>query len=91
MRGRVLIIEDINAHTPMCNPYFWQNINARLLKKLIKGYKLIVNNNSDFLTRLSSLRVFIIHLALTSPKLGLLCVLLWKNIRIEGQKISKQL
>ena len=41
---------------------------------MIEIYDLIVNNDTDFLTCLASYGIFIIDLALTSPKLDLLWV-----------------
>lgn len=54
IQGRILIVEDINAHNPMWNPHCCQKQNASLFAKLIKTYKLLVNNNIDFPIRLGS-------------------------------------
>ena len=70
MRGRVLIIGDMNAHSPIWNPHCQQNINAGPIEELIESYELIVNNNTDFPTRPSSPKISIIDLALTSLDLG---------------------
>lgn len=74
MKGRVLIIGDINAHSSIWNPHCWQNVNTGSLKELIESYELIVNKDTDFFTRPSSPGISIIDLALTSPELGLLRV-----------------
>ena len=70
MRGQVLIVGDMNAHSPIWNPHYRQNINARPLEEIIESYELIVNNNIDFPTRPSSPGISIIDLALTGPDLG---------------------
>ena len=72
IRGRVLIVGDVNAHSAMWNPHCRQNINAGPLELLIERYELIVNNDTNFPTRPSSPGISIIDLALTSPELGLL-------------------
>ena len=60
----------MNAHSPIWNPHCRQRVNARPLEELIDNYELIVNNNTDFLTRPLSPGISIIDLALTSPELG---------------------
>lgn len=70
IRGRVLIVGDMNAHSTMWNPRCHQKQNAGPLEELIEGYGLIVNNDVDFPTRPASRGVSIIDLALTSPTLG---------------------
>lgn len=71
IRGRVLIFGNINAHNIMWNPQSQQSKNAGLLEELIQSFDLIVNNDIDFFTRLSSQEISIIDLTLTSPELGL--------------------
>ncbi len=56
----------------MWNPDCRQNVNAGPLKEFIKSYELIVNNDTNFPPRPSSLGISIIDLALTSSDLGLL-------------------
>lgn len=68
---RVFIVRDINANSSMRNSHCRQNVNVGPLKKLIKSYELMVNNNTNFSTRLSSLRISIIDLALINSGLGL--------------------
>ena len=70
MRGQVLIVGDMNAHSPMWNPHCRQNNNAGPLEELIERCELIVNNDTKFPTRPSSPGISIIDLALTSPDLG---------------------
>ncbi len=70
--SRVLIVGDMNMHSPIWNPYCHQRQNAGLLEEPIEIYELFVNNNTDFPTRPESRGRSIIDLALTSPGLGLL-------------------
>ena len=70
IRGRVLIVGDVNAHSPMWNPHCRQKVNAGPLEELLESYELIVNNDTDFPTRPSSPGISIIDLALTSLELG---------------------
>ena len=51
IRGRVLIVGDMNAHSPIWNPHCHQRQNAGPLEELIETYELLVNNNTDFPTR----------------------------------------
>ena len=74
IRGRVLIVEDMNAHSPSWNPHCRQRQNAGPLKEMIETYDLFVNNNTDFSTRPRSWEFSIIDLALTNPDLGVLRV-----------------
>ncbi len=74
IKGRILIVGDINAHSTMRNPHCRQPKNAGPLEELIEGFELIVNNDSDFPTRPQSQRISIIDLALTSQELGVLRV-----------------
>ena len=60
---RVLIVGDMNAYSPIWNPHYRQNINVGPLEELIESYELIVNNDTDFPTRSSSLGISIIDLA----------------------------
>ena len=70
IRGRVLIVGNINAHSTMWNPHCRQPKNAGPLEELIEGFELIVNNDTDLPTRLLSQGISIIDLVLTSPELG---------------------
>ena len=60
----------MNAYSSMGNPHYRENVNAGPLEELIESYELIVNNDTEFPTRPSSLGISIIDLALTSPDLG---------------------
>lgn len=64
----------MNAHSPIENPHYQQNINAGPLEELIENYELIINNNTKFPIYISSPGMSIIDLALTSLNLGLLQV-----------------
>ena len=72
IRGRVLIVGDMNAHSSIWNPHCRQKQNAGPLEELIETYELLINNDTDFPTRPGSRGISIIDLALTSPDLGLL-------------------
>ncbi len=74
IRGRVLIVGDMNAHSNMWNPHCRQKQNAGLLEEIIETYDLIVNNDTDFPTRPASRGISIIDLALISPDLNLVQV-----------------
>ena len=74
IRGRVLIVGDMNAHSPSWNPHCRQRQNAGPMEELIETYDLLVNNNTDFPTRPGSRQFSIIDLALTNPDLGILRV-----------------
>ena len=75
IKRQVLIVGDINAHSPVWNPYCHRRKNAGPLEELIDSYELIVNNDPDYATRPSSQgSLSIIDLALTSPELGPLSV-----------------
>ena len=61
---------DMNAHSTMWNPHCHKRLNAERLEKLIETYELLINNDPNFATCLSSPGMSIIYLALTSPELG---------------------
>ena len=60
----------MKAYSPMWNPRCYHKQNTGPVEELIEIYELLVNNNTDFPTRLTSRGVSIIDLALTSPNLG---------------------
>ena len=67
----MLIVRNINAHSPIWNPHCYIKKNSGPLEELIDCYKLIVNNNPDYITYLSSQSmVSIIDLAQSSLELG---------------------
>lgn len=70
IRGRVLLVGDMNAHSPNWNPRCTRLQNAGPLEELIDTFELIVNNNTDIPTRPASQGVSIIDLALTTGLLG---------------------
>lgn len=76
MKHRVLIVGDMNVHSPIWNPHCHQRKNAGPLEDFIDSYDWIVNNDPDYYaTRPSSQgQLSIIDLALTSPELGQLPV-----------------
>lgn len=69
MKQQIFIIEDMNAYSPIWNPYCRSKKNTGLFKELIDSYKLIVNNDPDYAIRpLSQGQLSIIDLVFTSPK-----------------------
>lgn len=71
----MLIIGDMNTHSPIWNPYCYTKKNAGPLEEPIDSYEVIINNNPDYATRqLSQESVPIIDLALESPDLSPLCM-----------------
>ena len=54
IRGQVLILRDMNAHSFISNPPCWQNVISGPLKEFVESYKLIVNNDVNCLIRPSS-------------------------------------
>lgn len=44
------MVRDINIYNPIYNLHCYQKQNIGPLEELIKIYKLLVNNNIDFLT-----------------------------------------
>lgn len=51
----------------MWNLYYRQSINVGLLKERLESQEIIVNNDTEFPTRLVSLGISIIRLDLTCP------------------------
>lgn len=71
LKGRVLVLGNMNAHSPMWNPHCQTRKNSGPLEALIDRFELIVNKNPDYATRpISHGGVSIIDLALSSPELG---------------------
>ena len=70
LRGRVLLLGDINAHSPSWNSHCNRRQNEGPLEELIETYELIVNNSIDLPTWPASQGVSIIDLALTTVELG---------------------
>ena len=70
IKGRVLLLGDMNAHSPSWNPHCVRRQNAGPLEDLIDKFELIVNNNTDYPTRLQSQEISIIDLALITASLG---------------------
>ena len=58
----------------MWNPHYYKKLNTKLIEKCFNISKLFINNNPDFAIHPSSPKMSIIDLALTSPKLSLLCI-----------------
>ena len=51
IKGRVLILGDMNAHSTMWNHHCRHRQNAGPLEEFIERYELLVNSNTDFPTR----------------------------------------
>lgn len=69
LQGRVLLLRDMNAHSPSWNPHCTRRQNSALLESLIDRYELIINNNTDYPTRPRSQEISVIDLALTRQAL----------------------
>lgn len=70
IRGRMLLLGDMNAHSPSWNSHCTRRQNAGPLEELIDIFELIVNNSPDIPTRPASQGVSIIDLALITGLLG---------------------
>lgn len=70
IRGRVLLLGDMNAHSPLWNPHCQRRINAKPLEELIEKFHLLINNESGRATRPASRGVSIIDLSLSTIELG---------------------
>lgn len=71
IKGQVVIIGDINVYSTVSNCYCYQKHKIDPLENLIKTYRLIVNNNTNSSTCLSSHELLFIDFALTNFELGL--------------------
>lgn len=67
IRGHVLLVGDINAHSSTWNLHYIRQQNAALFEELINKFELIVNNKTDFATQPVSQGISIIDLA---PSIG---------------------
>ena len=63
---------DINAHSLIWNPHCQRRQNATILEDFIEQFRLFINNKPRRSTYLSSRKVLVIDLALSSIELGLL-------------------
>ena len=76
IRGRVLFLGDVNAHSPVWNPHYRRRDNAKPLEDLIEKFDLLINNKLGRTTRPASTGVSVIDLALSTVELGFLT--LWE-------------
>lgn len=76
IRVRVLLLGDVNAHSPIWNPHCRRRKNAQPLEDLIERFDLLINDESERTTRPAIDGVTIIDLALSTVKLGFLT--LWE-------------
>ena len=70
IRGRVLFLRDVNAHSPIWNSHCRGRKNAKPLEDLIEKFNLLINNESGRTTRPASDGISIIDLALSTAELG---------------------
>lgn len=77
IRGQVLFLGDMNAHSPIWNPHCRGRKNAKPLEDLIEKFDLLINNKSGRTTRPASEGVSITDLALSTAELGFLT--LWET------------
>lgn len=68
--GRVLLLGDVNAHSPVWNLHCQRRKNAKPLEDLIERFDLLINNESGRTTRPASTGVSVIDLALSTVELG---------------------
>ena len=71
-----MFLGDVNAHSPIWNPYCRGRKNAKPLKEFIEKFNLLINNESGRTTRPASDGVSIIDLALSTVELSFLT--LWE-------------
>lgn len=76
IRGRVLLLGDINTQSPTWNPHCRRKKNTKPLEDIIEKFDSLINNESGQATRPASNGVSIIDLALTTAELGFLT--LWE-------------
>ena len=70
IQGRVLIAGDINAYSPVWNPYCHQKQNVSVLEEMIDEYGLFVNNEPGCSTRPINQGTSVIDLARSMAELG---------------------
>ena len=68
LQRRMLLIDDLNAHSQVWNSECERRLNAAQLKNLIEKHDLLINNESRRFTRLASRAI--IDLALITVELG---------------------
>ncbi len=76
IRGRVLLLGDINTQSPTWNPRCRRKKNTKPLEDIIEKFDSLINNESGRATRPASNGVSIIDLALTTAELRFLT--LWE-------------
>jgi hypothetical protein len=74
LRGRVILLEDFNAHNPLWDPFQTRN-NVGPLKDIIAEFGLILNNKLGAIIRpaeaVNSRYIkLIINLTFTTPEIG---------------------
>jgi hypothetical protein len=73
IQGRIILLGDFNAHSPLWNPLISTKIDAGPLEEIIEKYDLILNNEPGVITRPNARKnQSIIDLTFTSTAIGLL-------------------
>lgn len=70
IQGRVLLLGDLNPHSPLWNPHCQRRVNAKPLEDVIEKFHLLINNESGRSTGPTRRGVSIIDLALSAVELG---------------------
>ena len=70
IQGRVLLLDDINAYSPIWKSHcqIWKN--AKPLEDLIEKFDLLINNGPGQTTRPANKAISIIDLAFSTTELG---------------------
>lgn len=76
IRGRVLLLGDMNAHSPIWNSHCQIRKNSKPLEDLIEKFDFFINNEPGRTTRPASKGISIIDLAFSTTELGFLT--LWE-------------
>lgn len=72
IQGRVLLLGDVNTHSPVWNLYCQRKQNAKSLKDLIEKFDLLINNKLGRIIKSVSAGVSIIDLVLLIIELSFL-------------------
>ena len=69
LNGRAILLGDFNAKSPSWDPQ-GRSVNASDLEGIIKGFNLILNNNTSIYTHEQGNSKSVINLTFTTPSLG---------------------
>ena len=67
--GRTILLGDFNTKSPSWDPH-GRSVNANDLEGIIKGFNLILNNDTTVYTREQGNSKSVINLTFTTPSLG---------------------